>query len=73
MVGWPAGSVRKYNDFVAQLASWDLQQLKLSLNSKLGPIVATYTGRGDTTLTFLMGGTIGVGILHNIEDQIKEK
>ena len=40
VVGWPAGFVRKYNHFVAQFASEDLQELKLSLTSKLGPTVA---------------------------------
>ena len=45
VAGWIGGrpgriGCRKYNHFVAQIASSHMQELKLSLRSKLGPIVA---------------------------------
>ena len=54
------------------MAGWLVAESVAKAENYMGgtPHIKTYTGRGDTAHTFLMGGTIMVGTPHNIESAI---
>ena len=62
----PCNSLKKVNLWL-HLASWNFPNFLLFLESKTEPSVAKAQNyRGDTTHTFLMSRTNGVGTPHNI-------